>query len=81
MTCYVLRCDEPIEKITTLEGLGVTAPTGESSGMNRYDIGLCTEHHLRLSAGEGCEWIDEDRVLVVGTDLDSGGIWFPLATR
>ena len=39
----------------------------------RYDVELCAERSLRLAAGERCEWIAEDRVLVLENDLDSGG--------
>jgi hypothetical protein len=71
MACYVLRCEKSGTQVTTLDDLGIS-----DTGI-RYDVLLCDEHHYRLTDGERCSWIAEDRALVVGEDLDSGGHLVP----
>lgn len=67
MSCSVLRCEQQGTDVIALSDLGI-GDTGI-----RHDALLCAEHYYRLTDGERCSRIDEDRVLVVGDDLDSGG--------
>lgn len=71
MACSVLRCEKPATNGLALGDLGIGDPT------IRHEVVVCGEHYYRLTDGERCGWLDEDRVLVVGEDLDSGGHLVP----
>lgn len=42
---------------------------------------VCAGHHARIEAGENWLWDDRDRVILMGTDLDSGGVLVPVGWK
>lgn len=62
--CSVLRCDQPATQAFDY----VDDPAAPA-----FEAPVCDEHAQLLRAGAPWRWDDDERCILMGADLDSGG--------